>query len=211
MDNSDFTTLAKRLSDAVDAMNQASVFVYRMLEMIILDELLRVSNSSINEGQQTRPDFVLGDVTLIQGKAVVRSGSENADAGEDLVILDLILKKAAGMALIKHLYALVLNGKMDERGPRTKKPASKAVKTIAQFAYNRLLPILPGFKPTNTHHIHLSRPIILAAQQGITNLRNHFRKIPFTIGARVCVFLHVLHALVYMLISRNQPSLRPRF
>lgn len=187
MDDDDFTTLAKRLSDAADTMNQASVFVYRMLEIIIWDELLRVSDSSTDGGGQLQPDFVFGEVTLTEGKAVVRSGlSESAEASsEELAVLDLILQKAAGMALIKHLYALALNGKMDKRGPPTKKAASKAVKAIAQRTYDRLLEILPGFKPTNTHHIHLGRPIILAAQQVTTNFRNHFHKIPFTIGSKM--------------------------
>ncbi|KAG0376645.1 hypothetical protein BGX24_007450 [Mortierella sp. AD032] len=154
MGDDDFTTLAKRLSDAVDTMNQASLFVYQMLRIIIWDELLRVPNSSTGGGGQPQPVFVLED-------------------------------KAAGMALIKHLYALALNGKMDKRGPRTKKTDSKAVKAIAQYAYGRLLQIIPGFKPTNTQNIHLGRPIILAAQQVMVNLKNHFHKIPFTIGSRM--------------------------
>ncbi|KAF9398249.1 hypothetical protein BGZ94_006069, partial [Podila epigama] len=123
------------------------------------------------------------DVTLSGGKATVE-GMEGAD-NEEFNILDLLLMKAAGMALIKHLYALTLNGKISARGPKTKKAASKAVKAIAQRTYARLLQIAPEFQPTNTDNIAMGRPIIAAAKLLIVNLRTHFRKVPFTIGDKM--------------------------
>ncbi|KAG0378963.1 hypothetical protein BGX24_002247 [Mortierella sp. AD032] len=42
-------------------------------------------------------------------------------------ILDLVLEKASGKALIKHLYSMVLYGKLTKGGPPTKKPKSKEV------------------------------------------------------------------------------------
>jgi len=153
LEDADFTALAMRLTDAVDVMNQASVVVYRMLEIIVWDELLRGSNG-IADGGQPEPDYVIGEVTLSGGKATVVSGSPEARS-EEFDILDLLLQKSAGMALIKHLYALALNGKMDNRGPRTKKATSRAVKAIAQRTYARFLRIVPGYKPTNTHHIQM--------------------------------------------------------
>ncbi|KAF9109313.1 hypothetical protein BGX30_008442, partial [Mortierella sp. GBA39] len=142
LEDADFTALAMRLTDAVDVMNQASPVVYRMLEIIIWDELLCGSNG-IEGGGQPEPDCVIGEVTLSGGKATVVSGSSDAGSKE-FDILDLLLQNSAGMALIKHLYALALNGKMDNRGPKTKKSASKAVKAIAQRTYARLLRIVPG-------------------------------------------------------------------
>ncbi|KAF8923554.1 hypothetical protein BGZ58_002807, partial [Dissophora ornata] len=179
--DADFTALAMRLTDAVDVMNQASVVVYRMLEIIIWDELLRCSNGT-SGGGQPEPDYVIGEVTLCGGKATVISGTPEAGS-EEFDILDLLLQKSAGMALIKHLYALALNGKMGNRGPRTKKAASKAVNAIAQHTYARLLRIAPRYKPTNTQHIQMGRPIVAAAKQVIVNLRTHFRQVPFTIGS----------------------------
>jgi hypothetical protein len=186
LEEADFTALAMRLTDAVDTMNQASVVVYRMLEIIIWDELLRGSNGTAGGGQP-EPNCVIEEVTLSGGKATVVSGSPEAGS-EEFDILDLLLQKSAGMALIKHLYALALNGKIDNRGPRTKKAASKAVKAIAQRTYARLLRIAPGYKPTNTHHIQLGQPIFAAAKQVIVSMRTHFRQVPFTIGSRVCIF-----------------------
>jgi hypothetical protein len=193
MDDTDFLMLAGRLSDAVGTMNETSVYVYRMLEIIIWDEVLRASSRSADGSATNVSDIVEGDVTLRNGKAF--ASTRLPDTAEPIIqefdILDLVLEKAAGMALIKHLYSLVLYGKIS-KGPPTKKPKSKAVKVIAQHAYRRLCSILPALQPTNIHQISLRRPIVAAAQQAMVCLRSHFRKLPLTVGARVCCFLQVL-------------------
>jgi hypothetical protein len=178
MDDDDFTALAGRLSDVSNTMNQAAVFVYWMLEILISEELSRIPNGSAGGQGPPETGFVMGQVTLRQGKAIVWSGLLGSPeaTSEEMDILDLVLSKASGMALVKHLYSLALNRKIDGRGPPTKKAPSKAVKAVAQRAYGRLLLILLALTPAYTHHIQLGRPIIAATQQITVNLRTHFKK-----------------------------------
>ncbi|KAF9128763.1 hypothetical protein BGW39_004788 [Mortierella sp. 14UC] len=143
----DINVIASRIGASVDAMAEARMYVTRSIEILILDELLR------REG---------GGESGSREKAAATGYVEGGDAFD---ALDLLLGKATGTAIIKYLFSLVLNGKVDNRGPKLKSNRSKAAKTIALDAYARLQQILPGFRPVNKYSICLGRLVVDAAAE----------------------------------------------
>lgn len=165
----DIKGMAARIDLTVATMAEARMFVFRAVEIMILDELLGGAEGKSGSG-------ALGAV----------AGEEDAEEAFD--VLELLLEKAAGAAIIKHLFSLILNGKI-ESGPKTVKEKSKAAKKLSMTAYNRLRQILPGFRPVNKESICVGRLIVDAAAEFSVQLRKHFRDLPFTIGQRVCVHI----------------------
>ncbi|KAH7042883.1 hypothetical protein BKA57DRAFT_517812 [Linnemannia elongata] len=165
LDEKDIQDMAARINSAVSTMAEARMFVFRAVEIIILDKLLGASDGE--DGSEAL-DAVAGE--------------EDAEATFD--VLELILEKNAGTAIVKHLFSLILNGKI-ERGPPTVKQESKAAKEMSMAAFHRLCQILPGFQPVNKDSICLGRLVVDAAAEFSLQLRKHFRDMPFTIGRRV--------------------------
>ncbi|KAF9112665.1 hypothetical protein BGX30_007228, partial [Mortierella sp. GBA39] len=162
--DNDIKAMANRIGAAVDTMAEARMYVFRTVEIMILDELLRPQGGG-------------------RGEPGVQVGTLKVDE-ETFDVLDLLLEKDAGTAIIKHLFSLVLNGKID-RGPETVKEESKAAKRMALDAFARLRMILPGFQPVNKGAICLGRLNVDAAAEFSMQLRKHFRNLPFTIGGRM--------------------------
>jgi len=90
-------------------------------------------------------------------------------------VLELLLEKAAGTAIIKHMFSLILNGEIERSGPKTVNEKSKAAKNISKAVYDRLRQILPGFRPINKDSICVGRLIVDAAAELSVQLRKHFR------------------------------------
>ena len=86
-------------------------------------------------------------------------------------MLELLLEKAAGTAIIKHLYSLTLGGKVYSCGPKTVKERSKAAKRMALAAFSCLQKILPGFQPVNKDAICIGRLVVEAAAEFSVQLR----------------------------------------
>jgi hypothetical protein len=160
--------MAARIESAVSTMAEARMFVFRAVEMMILDKLLGGS-----EGKN--------------GSEALDAVAGEEDAEEAFDVLELLLEKAAGTAIVKHLFSLILNGKIESGGPKTVKEESKAAKEIAMAAFHRLRQVLPGFQPVNKDSICLGRLCVDAAAEFSLQLRKHFRDMPFTIGRRVRV------------------------
>ncbi|KAF9426797.1 hypothetical protein BGZ94_005998 [Podila epigama] len=70
LDDAEFDALARRLADAIDALNQASIVVYQMLGIIVWDELLRDMDDTAGDGG-IELESEIEDVTLSGGKATV--------------------------------------------------------------------------------------------------------------------------------------------
>ncbi|KAG0069876.1 hypothetical protein BGZ89_001946 [Linnemannia elongata] len=164
LDEKDIQDMAARINSAVSTMAEARMFVFRAVEIIILDKLL--GGSEGENGSEA-----LGAV----------AGEEDAEATFD--VLELILEKNAGTAIVKHLFSLILNGKI-ESGPPTVKQELKAAKEMSMVAFHRLCQILPGFQPVEKDSICLGRLVVDAAAEFSLQLRKHFRDMPFTIGRR---------------------------
>ncbi|OAQ25845.1 hypothetical protein K457DRAFT_157893 [Linnemannia elongata AG-77] len=92
LDEKDIQDMAARINSAVSTMAEARMFVFRAVEIMILDKLL--GGSEGEDGSEA-----LGAV----------AGEEDAEATFDA--LELILEKNAGTAIVKHLFSLILNGK----------------------------------------------------------------------------------------------------
>ncbi|KAG9072301.1 hypothetical protein KI688_000070 [Linnemannia hyalina] len=163
LSDEDIKDIAVRIDSAVATMAEARMFVFRAVEIMILDQLLG------GEGISGALDAVAGE----------------EDAGEPFDVLELLLEKAAGTAIIKHMFSLILNGEIERGRPKTVKEKSKAAKNISKAAYDRLHQILPGFRPVNKDSICVGRLIVDAAAEFSVQLRKHFRDLPFTIGARM--------------------------
>jgi hypothetical protein len=146
-------------------MAEAKMFVFRAVELIILDDLL----GSSHEGKES--------------ERALPCGFE--EDGEHFEALDLLLDKKAGATIMRYLFALILNGKIDQKGPKIEYSKTKAAKAVALAAYAHMRQILPGLQPINKDGIQLGKVVSDAAFQMNITLRQHFRKIPFMIGARV--------------------------
>ncbi|KAF9143580.1 hypothetical protein BGX30_000107, partial [Mortierella sp. GBA39] len=158
----DIKDMAVRIDSAVATMAEARMFVFRAVEIMILDQLLG------GEGISGALDAVAGE----------------EDAGEPFGVLELLLEKAAGTAIIKHMFSLILNGEIERGWPKTVKEKSKAAKNISKAVYDRLRQILPGFRPVNKDSICVGWSIVDAAAEFSVQLRKYFRDVPFTIRAR---------------------------
>lgn len=164
--------MATRIDSVVATMAEARMFVCRTVEIMILDELLQPLGGGEGKIRSEALDAVTGE-----------------EAGEKFDVLDLLLDKATGTAIIKHLFSLILNGKIECSGPKTVKEKSKAAKKMSMATYDRLRQILPSFQPVNKDSICVGRLVVDAAAEFSVQLRKHFRDLPFTIGQRVCVHI----------------------
>ncbi|KAG0329389.1 hypothetical protein BGZ99_002100, partial [Dissophora globulifera] len=135
----DIKAIANRIEAAVITMAEARMHVCRMVDIMVYDELLR------NKPKASADVF--------------------EEHGEPFDILDLLLDKSAGTVIIKYLFSLVLNGKIDGRGPKTEKEKTKAAKKMAQSTFKRLEEILPGFRPVNRDLMPLGRLVVDAAAE----------------------------------------------
>lgn len=174
LSNVEIKSIADRIEAAVSGMAEARMYVCRILDIMVYDALLK------------------------QPKADVSSEGD----GETLDVLDLLMEKSAGTAIVKYLFSLVLNGKIDTRGAKTVKEKTKTAKKMAEASFKRLIEIVPGFKTINTSQIPFGRLIVDAAAEISAQLRKHFRDIPFTVGARVSS----LFSLPYCLLSFVPPT-----
>ncbi|KAG0314740.1 hypothetical protein BGZ99_007883, partial [Dissophora globulifera] len=135
----DIKAIANRIEAAVTTMAEARMYVCRAVDIMVYDELLK------NE-PKAPADFFEED-------------------GETFDVLDLLLDKSAGTAIIKYLFSLVLNGKIDGRGPKSEKEKTKAAKKMAQGTFKRLEEILPSFRPVNRDLMPLGRLVVDAAAE----------------------------------------------
>ena len=157
LSNDEIKSIADRIQATVFTITEARMYVCRLLDIMIYDALLRDSTTD----------------------------AASAGLVETFDVLDLLLGKSSGMAIIKYLFSLVLNGKIDNRGPKAAKESTLAAKRAAEATFKRLRDIVPSFEAINKDQTPLGRIIVDAAMEFSVQLRKHFRDIPFTLGKRV--------------------------
>ncbi|KAG0346432.1 hypothetical protein BG004_001746 [Podila humilis] len=143
----DIKLIADRIDKTVAVMAEARMFVFRAIELLVLGEHLATPKAAdVDDSMDT----------------VTTSTDESKD-GELVDVLDLLLVKTAGMAIIKHLFSLVLYGDLSDGGPPTIHDTSRQVKETAKEVYARLCRILPALVPLNSDNITLSNLLLEAA------------------------------------------------
>ncbi|GJJ75134.1 hypothetical protein EMPS_07492 [Entomortierella parvispora] len=157
LSNNDINAIANRIEAAVSTIAEARMYVCRLLVILVYDALLK------QQTPEAAPEL----------------------HGEAFDVLDLLLEKSTGTAIIRYFFALVLNGKIDARGKKIVKEKTLAAKRMAEATYTRLKDMLPGLTSVNRRQIPLSRVIVHASMEMGVQLRKHFKEIPFTIGGRM--------------------------
>jgi len=143
--------------------------------------------------------FVCRMLDIMVYDALLKQPTPGATSEEDFDVLDLLMEKSAGISIIKYLFSLTLNGKIDNRGPKIRKDKIKVAKKMAEACFERLIQIVPGFKAINKCCISLGRLIVDAAMEMGVQLRKHFKNIPFTIGGRVSSSVYLSHCALSLL------------
>ena len=104
--------------------------------------------------------------------------------------LDLILDQAHGTTLVRNLFALVLNGKVDARGKPAKDPAAMQARELAKSIYIGFCDVLQGLKPIkdSVGLLSLSKVQAEIAKEMQCAIRTHFNRLPGLIVSKVLIF-----------------------